>query len=787
MSVDRRRNAYVVSVSDQPRARRAADATLLVIGVALVIWGLLTRSSSGGFTESFAQAAADLPSWAHSLLSMIYTLALVYVLAIVVLLTLTHRWSALRDLTIATVIALGLAIAVLAADGSLWPSVLPEIQQPGAPQFPVLRLAVVTAVLVATTPFLARPLRRIGWLVVVAVSAAALVLAYGSFAGVIGAVGLGMTCGSAVLLGFGSPRGYPDVATVQEALSHLDVACADLRVDRDQSWGVRRLIGTRVSPDDIEIKAYGRDAADAQIAARAFRSLLYRGEGQRLPLSRLQAVEHEALVTIMAERVGVTVPQVLAAGRADDEVALLVTSRRGRRLDEGASVSDDALVRLWQDVSRMHQSGISHGSLNGHAVRVGPDGHVITDFAAGSVVGDAAASRLDVARLLFATAAQVGTKRAVAAARQGLGSDGLAESLGYLQLPALGKVDRSAAKKPGALMKELRDAVAEATGVEVPQPVRLRRLGLRQVVMTVLVLMFVTALVPLLAGIDYATLWAELQDANWWLILTAIVVGQTAFLPQALSMMFAVGRSIPLRPMVVLQPAVTFISFAVPGMAGRVAMEGAFLYRYGVAPAASVTKGSIDAFAGFLVQVVLLVIAVLTGALVLVPNSAGDQSQSSWSWWTLAIIIGLAAATVIAVWRIPALNRRIVPQIRKGWDALAEVLTSPRRAIGLLGANLVVQVLWGFALWLALEALSAPQSLLTCTAVVVGTSLLQGLIPVPGGIGVSEAVIAALLAPLGVSAEISLAAAAIWRVATFYLPAVEGFFAARWLQRNGYL
>ena len=98
-----------------------------------------------------------------------------------------------------------------------------------------------------------------------------------------------------------------------------------------------------------------------------------------------------------------------------------------------------------------------------------------------------------------------------------------------------------------------------------------------------------------------------------------------------------------------------------------------------------------------------------------------------------------------------------------------------------------MHVLGGFALWLALMALATPQSLLTCTAVVVGTSLLQGLVPVPGGIGVSEAVIAALLAPLGVSAEVSLAAAAIWRVSTFYLPAVQGFFATRWLERSGHL
>ena len=780
-------NSYLVAVTDQPRARRAADVTTLLVGLLLVAWGWLTRSHSDGVATALAEASSQLPGWVDTLLSMIYTLAVFYALAVVVLLVANRRWSALRDMVLATLAAIVVALAVIAGDNALWPAVLPEIQEPGPPQFPVLRVAVVTAILVATTPFLARPFRRLGWIVVLLVSGAAIALAYGAPAGVFAALGLGMACGAAVLLGFGSPQGYPDVTVVRRALAELDVNCDDLAVAHDQSWGVRRLVGRGAEVGTIEVKAYGRDAADAQFAARALRSVLYRGGGQRVPLSRVQAVEHEALVTIMAERAGVEVPRVLAAARADDEVALLVTTRQGRRLDEGASVSDDALVSLWQDVARLHDAGITHGSLNGQAVRVGPDGHTITDFGSGSLVASESGGHLDVARLLFATAASVGTPRAVAAAQEGLGTDRLSGALGYLQTPALGKTDRAGVKKPGALMKELRATVAEATGATPPEPVKLRRLGMRQILMLVLIMLFLSALIPLLAGIDYATLWAELQTANWWLVGAAIVVGQLAFLPQAVSMMFAVGRSIPLRPMVILQPAITFISFAVPGMAGRVTMEGAFLYRYGVSPAASVTKGSIDAFAGFLVQSVLLLIAILTGALVLVPSSSADQSQSSWSWWTLLAVVGLAVATVVAVWRVPALNRRIVPQIRKGWDALAEVLTSPSRAIGLLGANLVVQVLWGFAMWLALEALGAPQSLLTCTAVVVGTSLLQGLVPVPGGIGVSEAVIAALLAPLGVTADISLAAAAIWRVATFYLPAAEGFFAARWLQRSGHL
>jgi hypothetical protein len=46
--------------------------------------------------------------------------------------------------------------------------------------------------------------------------------------------------------------------------------------------------------------------------------------------SRLESVQHEALLTLWAARAGVSVPDVLTAGAADDEIALLAVSAGGR-------------------------------------------------------------------------------------------------------------------------------------------------------------------------------------------------------------------------------------------------------------------------------------------------------------------------------------------------------------------------------------------------------------------------------------------------------------------------
>jgi uncharacterized protein (TIRG00374 family) len=59
--------------------------------------------------------------------------------------------------------------------------------------------------------------------------------------------------------------------------------------------------------------------------------------------------------------------------------------------------------------------------------------------------------------------------------------------------------------------------------------------------------------------------------------------------------------------------------------------------------------------------------------------------------------------------------------------------------------------------------------------------------PIPGGVGVAEATMTALLATFGVDQSAAFAATATYRAITFYLPALEGFFGSRWLERHDYI
>jgi uncharacterized protein (TIRG00374 family) len=97
------------------------------------------------------------------------------------------------------------------------------------------------------------------------------------------------------------------------------------------------------------------------------------------------------------------------------------------------------------------------------------------------------------------------------------------------------------------------------------------------------------------------------------------------------------------------------------------------------------------------------------------------------------------------------------------------------------------QLLFALVLGASVRAFGAEASLADLLLVNTGVSLLGGLVPIPGAIGVAEAGLTAGLTAVGVPPSAALASALVHRMATYYLPPVWGWFSLRWLGRHGYV
>lgn len=781
--------SYFVSSAGQPRVRRPRDISTAIVGLVLIIWTLFAIDNTPGWDQSLVDLIAAAPGWVVGLFRMGYLLSLIYGLVVFGGLVFggSERRGALRDFLVVAAFAFLLAVLLSFLVNGAWPYVLPEIDlEDPVPRFPVVRVALVTAILVAAAPHLTRPLRRFGWFAILVTAVAAVALSYGTPIHAVGSFGIGLFAAGVYLVIVGSPRGYPDPRAVSSALEILGVPNSEIVPAPYQTWGVVRFLARDGGGRQVVIKVHGRDAFDSQLAAKAWHTLWYREMERTISYTRLQAVEHEALVTVMADRAGVRVADLAAVGSASSEIALIALERPGTPLNDAApeSLDDAMLVQVWREVATMHARSISHGSLDTSSVLIGPDGPVLTDFALGSLAPDEADEGGDVAELLYSMAGVVGVERAVGTALEGLGQERLVATLPYLQIPAISPTTRRLADEPKDFMKELAARVSELTGAELPKPVQLRRVTVRNLVMLALLLLVAYALIPLITQVDYAEIWAVLESANWWLVAAALVVGHLQFFPQATSTMFAVPAKLPFWPLLTLQTASQFISLAIPSSAGRVAMNAAFLHKFGVTITVALAQGAIDGFSGFLVQAVILLVILLTGN----ADLGFDIDTEDIPWLLiLGILVLLVVGVVIAVMKVQRLREKVVPVLQQAWGALLVVLRQPVRAIGLLTSNFIYWNLLGITLWILLEAVGSPVEYSAALFVAAGTSLFAGFMPVPGGVGVAEAAMTALLATFGVDQSVALAVTAVYRAITFYLPALEGFFGSRWLERNDYI
>ncbi|MGI9529089.1 MAG: flippase-like domain-containing protein, partial [Acidimicrobiia bacterium] len=512
----------------------------------------------------------------------------------------------------------------------------------------------------------------------------------------------------------------------------------------------------------------------------------YRDSGPSLTSSRLHQVEHEALMTINAGRAGVPVQEVLAAGEPNEKIALIALTARGEPVSAVGpdQVSDETLVGLWRSVAALHEGGLAHGRLSPSAFRVSDGTAIFQNFSAASSAAPADRQRSDVAELLATSSDLVGMERAVSVAREGLGDEALGDALPYVQRSALSTEARDEVPSKRSFFADLRGEIADQLGVEAPKPAQLTRLSWKSFLMFGLTLLAAYALIGMLSGIDFAAVWEELQGANWAWILLGLIVATSTLWTDALSWMSAVTAPLPLRPTVQLESSIKFIQLAIGGAAGRMATNVTYLRKFGVNATDAVTQGGVDSLAGFIIQITILLLALLIGNASLVPDDATVDVN-----WLLVIGLVVFALVVSAlVLRfVPAIREKVIPPAKQMWDGLRSLATDPSRLIGLFGFNLGSQLLFGLSLWLTAVAFGVVLPYLTMVVIYVAMALLGGLLPIPGGVGVSEAVLTAGLTAVGVDGATAFAIAVVFRVSSAYLPPVWGWFSLRWLQANDYL
>jgi uncharacterized protein (TIRG00374 family) len=773
--------------------RRASDAVRVGLAVVLVVICVPLVQANTSVEIHVTELLTPPPTGIQWLITAIWFVGSIGVTVVLVLIgLLVPRLTAVRQMGVA---GLGALLVCLLLDALLGPAAgRPPIPDFSGfdPRFPILQLAIATAVALAGLPYLSRPMHRI---VIVAISLAALcavVGAYGLPLGVIAAVVVGWGTAAACHLAMGTPNGLPSAGEVTAAVRDLQVEVHGLSSMTRQEWGVASFAGTDTAGRPLELAVYGRDAADAQWLRKVWRFCIYRDSGPTLVLNRLQQVEHEAYLTFLAGHAGTAVPEIVAAGRCgpSHDAALVTRLPAGKRLSdmEADAVSDDDVDAFLHTVLVLRQAGISHGALSPETVLITAQGPVLRDFRCASSSAPSMRTERDLAAAVAAAAVVVGIERAVASTCRVLDTETVQAVLTRVQRSTLDPETERLARSQKGFLKSLREALAAAAGVEAPKLVEAKRISWPNLLMVVGSLVGLWLIIGVLTEASGAL--SVIRGAAWGWVAAAFIVGQLPVVTGAWALTGAVMGPLPFGRCVALETSNMFTSF-VGGDAAVFAVRVRFFQRQGLDAPAAISSGAIAGTASWLVKGALFLICL--------PFAVGDFHKPTTSdsgghegiVWIIIIVVLAIAVLVAVVTLVPRVrrlaNEKARPHLVTIWNDVKAIAAEPRKIAYVLGGSLGSQVLIALCLGASLHSVGEHASFATLIVVLTLAAMIGGAVPVPGGAGVIEVGLIAGLTAAGIPQDQAVAAVFIERFCTAYLPPIWGWATLLWMRRSDYI
>lgn len=265
-----------------------------------------------------------------------------------------------------------------------------------------------------------------------------------------------------------------------------------------------------------------------------------------------------------------------------------------------------------------------------------------------------------------------------------------------------------------------------------------------------------------------------IQSANLFFVLLAVLVyAITVFAAAGVIWNLKLVDKMTYKSILLVQTATLFLGRITPASIGGLAAMGRVLYTQGHSVVQSGTVVGAGGIATFIGNVILSLAAFLLAFNSIKLNTISIPP------FIIYVVIGL---TIIA--SVSLLFNKVRGLIIKTHKDVMTTLSSYRhknKSIAyaiLLGS--IVTLCFGLTLMLVAKSLDVNISLFAAIITVSLGSLGVAVTPLPGGVVGAEAALAATLVQFGVSADIALAIAFVYRFVTFWLPLIPGYIASQY-------
>lgn len=777
------------------RVRRPIDLARFVLalvisaGVVLVAW--LATGTAEGLEDDIVSGASKLPSLvvlALNVIGGIGTLGLPIAVAIdlIVRRRLRQLFDGLAALLIALIVLAGLSAAVASAD-------LPQIQAAlsGSTHGMSTSTAPVLGGLVAFAT-VCRLLGRRPWnvLAIVVIGSIALVTVLSSniaLAGVVLSIFLGWAIGLITRYAVGTPTTRPTGPEIAAALGRSGYSITVLRAQESTSRG-RRYFATTTTGTPLIVTVLDRDFEGAGLARAIWTGLRLRDDSTTATFNMRTALDHETLISLASQNAHCPTPKLLVTTEVSSDSSLLAHEwvPAERFADAGATqdslpLSDDDLRQAWLAITQLHSHQVSHRSLTARHLLRDTQGKVwLIGGSHGAVAAGDVAMRIDIAEMLCTLAMLTSVDRAIDSARATIGEAELLRALPALQPVALTRTTRTTLRKHKGLLVSLRDRLLEVRpGAQVEQ-IQFERFKTRTLVMVIVGSIAGYVLLSQLAEVDLLHL---MSQANYWWVLAALLFSLVTYVGAAWSLSGFVPEHLPLHRTVLAQLAGDFATLVSPPTIGALAINIRFLQKAGLHPALAGASVGVSQVMAFVFHILLLFGFGI---------AAGTQSDFTFDppQW---VVIGVVAIALVALGllAVPAVRRliakRVGPLLKEVGPRMVTVAQRPLKLLEGIGGILLLNLAYIAVLYACVVAFGGQMAFAVVAVVYLAGATIGQAAPTPGGLGAVEAALAAGLTAGGLDGGLAVSAVLVYRLVTFWLPTIPGYWAFNWLTKKGAL
>jgi uncharacterized membrane protein YbhN (UPF0104 family) len=592
---------------------------------------------------------------------------------------------------------------------------------------------------------------------------------------------VGWAVGLAARYVFGTPTTRPAGVQVADALDRAGYPLTVLRATKNTRNG-RRYAASARDGERLEVVVLDRDLEGGGALTRVYRTLRVRDDDGGGGWSMRRTLERSALLAYAAAAHDVPTPRLVAVSEVGPDSSMLAYEHlEGVTFDE-LTPTDDDLVSAWKALRSLHDVGIAHRTLSAdHLLRDDTGGVWLLGLEGGIIAMSDLQERIDLAEMLTTLAVVSDTDRAVEAGVQILGRKRLVRALPVMQPVAFSAGTRAAVRKNKPLLDALRNKLVELSPEGAPvETVQLERVRPRTVLTVVAGMVAAYVLFGQLAQVDIVKLFRE---AQWGWVGLAAVFAVITFIGAAMSLQGFVLEKLSLWRTFLAQLAAGFATLVTPPTLGTVAINVRYLQRAGLHPALAAASVGVSQLLAFFAHL---------GLLTVVGIAAGTQRDFAFDPPREAVIaVGVVVLLMLLALPLPPVRRwmgkRIGPTFKQVLPRLVTVAQRPLKLATGIGGILLLNIAFCLCLVASVRAFGGGGGLAAIAIVYLAGSTLGQAAPTPGGVGAVEAVMTAGLIAAGVESGIALSAVLLFRLLTFWLPTIPGWFSFQWMTKAGWL